>query len=1236
MKLWKSPVLYLGVVLLLAVVAAQAAPYVVDWNQYRASIESYGRKLTGREVKIHGPIAVRLFPWPKLVIDDVTVANPPAAADAHLLTAERIDVRVTLAGLFNGEIRVEAIDVIRPVVSIERMAAGSWTWQIEPTAAIANSRLLEHVKLDRVRLVEGAVWLIDGRRGGRAEIRNADMTLSAPGIAGPWRMQGVGTLRDKPLEIAVTTGAWQADAPLKLGVRVSPGNVAGLIYDFDGQYGAGGVAGELRIAQAATTGGKSDAEGAFRPLVLIAKVKSGFDEIAMTEIAIAPRDEEKTGNLLSGDAHIRLGAVIGVSANLTASKFNLDTVAGAKAKALLRQGGGLAVVADLLASLPKDIDGKGTLKVTSLIAGGEKLQNVVLSAALSEDALRIDKLSAALPGQTQAQFEGTLFVGERGPQLAGDLALESLDFRSLVAWAWPERKDALLRMWSGSRGRLKLATGVDVTPERLSLADGAYQIDDAMGKASFTYSTAEVPSADLKLDATLIDIDSFIPDGIAAFSPAGGASLADGLAAVPILTGPAHVGLSFKAGRLLLNGVEAKNAVVDVSLTPRGLDLKAVEIGDVGGASLAVSGLVSRASGALDGSVSAHVKAKQPDGLLKLLGLARGGARPAWFEPLGETDLVIAANFIPGGERPGASLDISGRSGKLQVSSAFEMMGLDWRNAALKGSASIKSDLSLSLLELAGLRPVVANESPGNVSVKATGSLSEGLEADVQAELYGALLQFQGKIKNAGPAIEAAGRIGVSAERSRALFGALGLAADDVVFSAESRAAYQNGRVVLSDLSGIVSGSAFDGHLAVDAGARLTGSLDVARIALMPLLGQIFLPWNGKPADAEAPFAEALPLGLTGELWINPKTLSVFEGFDIPDSQIGIAATGRDIEVEIFGKTGSGDSVALGLKGKAVPGGRSFEGKVTLPVDLASRLRTADGNPALAGLLSIEGGFKGFGRSPASVLSSLDGSGSYKLRSASLRRFEPHAFASRIAAAKTQDDVDAALAALVSGGDLSLADTVGSFTMQDGVAAFLPMRLETEAADATIIPVAELAVGQVDIGIGLQFKQPPGMPAMEVAYAGPPMALSRSVDASALQARLGMDVLKRGVDELERLQKEQERLAIDEEKARAEDAARLEAYEDKRRELRQRQRELFVHKRMRAEQARRAKEDARKAPVAKDEPAPPPPRRKDRPKPAPEEAPEPSIGPVVIVPPADPPPAAESKPKTLLEFLNSL
>ena len=150
MKVWKSPIFYFGLLLLIAVTGAMAAPFVIDWNAYRADLENYGRKLTGRTVNIDGAISVRLFPWPRLTADNVRLAGPPGREPADFASAQRITVRVTLAGLFNGQLHVESVDIEEPSITIERQETGEGNWTFTPAADLAKSELLAQVKLDRV------------------------------------------------------------------------------------------------------------------------------------------------------------------------------------------------------------------------------------------------------------------------------------------------------------------------------------------------------------------------------------------------------------------------------------------------------------------------------------------------------------------------------------------------------------------------------------------------------------------------------------------------------------------------------------------------------------------------------------------------------------------------------------------------------------------------------------------------------------------------------------------------------------------------------------------------------------------------------------------------------------------------------------------------------------------------------------------------------------------------------
>ena len=114
---------------------------------------------------IAGPVSVQLFPWPKLTAENISLANPPGLDAPEFAHADRIVVRMTLAGLARGGIDVESVDIENPVVRFERLATGEGNWLFMPAADLIKSDLLSRVSLDKISLQGGTVTFSDRRRG---------------------------------------------------------------------------------------------------------------------------------------------------------------------------------------------------------------------------------------------------------------------------------------------------------------------------------------------------------------------------------------------------------------------------------------------------------------------------------------------------------------------------------------------------------------------------------------------------------------------------------------------------------------------------------------------------------------------------------------------------------------------------------------------------------------------------------------------------------------------------------------------------------------------------------------------------------------------------------------------------------------------------------------------------------------------------------------------------------------
>ncbi|HFC05330.1 MAG TPA: AsmA family protein, partial [Rhizobiales bacterium] len=443
MSAWRSPLLLFGIAIILLAGGALVAPYFIDWGNYRSDFEKYGREITGRETRVAGDISVRLFPWPRMTVRDVRVANPAGAKLPELFRADEIDIRLRLAPLLSGKLEVEAININRPVIGLERLASGQGSWKLEPTGNLTGVFGAEDVEVSAISVTNGTIVLADGQRGGEAQLDGFNAFITARSLNGPWKLRGEAIVQDQGISISLNTGKWHEGQPLKFGIRLAPLEGSGLTYSFDGQSSDGKrqeISGKLKIEPTVSRKGKSDAQENFRPVVFRSIVKADFDQIRFSKIEVAPKNAVDVRTFVTGEAVVKLGSILKIDANLKAARFDVDSVLGNKGRKTLRSMQSLDAVAGFVEGLPQNIHLHTVVDLTTLVLAGETLDGASVDLDVVESRLKINSLTVALPGQTKAAFQGSLLVGSKGekakqPQLIGDLKLDMVSLKDFVKWA---------------------------------------------------------------------------------------------------------------------------------------------------------------------------------------------------------------------------------------------------------------------------------------------------------------------------------------------------------------------------------------------------------------------------------------------------------------------------------------------------------------------------------------------------------------------------------------------------------------------------------------------------------------------------------------------------------------------------------------------------------------------------------------------------------------------------------
>ncbi|MGE3831876.1 MAG: AsmA-like C-terminal region-containing protein, partial [Parvibaculaceae bacterium] len=771
-------------------------------------------------------------------------------------------------------------------------------------------------------------------------------------------------------------------------------------------------------------------------------------------------------------------------------------------------------------------------------------------------------------------FNGIFLPTDAGPQLSGNFSGEAGSLRDFVGWAWPEGKADVERVWSGARGRLKLQAKIDAVSNQLRLQDVAYQLDDSSGTGGLALSFGERPAADIRIDASRIDVDSYLPRGV----KGGGWIEVAGL--IPQWAKEHDLRLTIQTGEALINGVNARDVAIDVAAEKGSIDLKTVEIGNVGNARLETIGLISPAETGIEGSLSTSVIAEDPRGLLRLFGLIPQDADPLWTRALGKTDLRIAADFASDAGGQTAKYKVAGKSGLLGIDAAFDAAGsLYPPDSELSGGATITSDTGAGLLALGGFVPAVADTQPASLRFTATGSLNAGLVAEAEASVLGMKSQFQGKLSRSEGALSASGRAGFLSEHPGLLLAALGISGVEAAntLSFESDVALTQGGLAFTSLKGFAGASPISGEISIDADRRVKGDLATGPLALDRLLALTFLPWNGRKATMEDSFALTLPGGVTGELWLRPSILTVYDGLSIPESQIGISATTGERRLVALGRAGSNGDVNVEIGGKNTIAGFDMDAHAVLPVDLGKVLRFSAGGRAATGLFKLKLDGKASGRTPAAVMAAFNGTLSYDIANLAVAGIDANSFVNKARDAKTAEDLKAALVSLTAQGEVELGSAKGEATIANGVVALPAFSADDVSARITFTPKIDIGESRLDANAHVEWKGLGNAPASDIAFGGPPTALTRFADTAALESALGFRIFERGLKELERVQAEQKRLAEEEERQRKEDEEKLAAYLAQRRENQLRLREIRVHRVVREQEAAQRKAEIEQA-----------------------------------------------------------
>ena len=571
----------IGLLIGLVVAFLAAWPQLVEVPALREQIAALIKELVGSELRLEGAVRLELLPRPRVTIERAVIGDRVAVGPGPRFSADRIDIDLAVLPLLTGRLEPRGLQLVRPTLILA-----------DPVAA-APARLLAVLitgpaaKVDRVDMVDGSVEL-SGAPPLTVDAIDLDLVRDATGALS---IEASMAAAGEPLRVKAQGGPLVLDQPMPLTLAAEAGPEAeATSLSFSGhlRVSRDGTSAEGRVGVDAGHGRLPGWLGGepWPAAALQGRLSADAQSLRLAELVLTLPEGE-----LHGAATVALDRAMPLELTLSGTSLemspgmirSLDRIVGAA-------GQGQA--------------GAGTVRVdiASLVWGGGQVRRLAVEAAWSTDDLDVRKVDAVLPGQTALNWRGS---GPRPPgsPLDGTLAVQSGDLRGLLAWLGSDPAS----LPRGGLTSLDLTAQASAGRDRLALANLAARLDASTLAGSAVVDTGARPRIDLDLRIDRLNTALYAPwpEAWPRWRPT-----------LEALDGS----LALRVDQISHDVLRGRELLLQGTLDAGRLDLTALRLADLAGASVDLAGVVDLPLAAWDVSGSMALARTAP--LQRLLGIA--------------------------------------------------------------------------------------------------------------------------------------------------------------------------------------------------------------------------------------------------------------------------------------------------------------------------------------------------------------------------------------------------------------------------------------------------------------------------------------------------------------------------------------------------------------------------------------------------------------------------------------
>lgn len=626
----KLLIVLVGIVML-AVAAAFALPWLIDASDYRAEIARQTAAATGREIVIEGPVEFALLPSPRVRAFDVRARGDESGAAAATFAAKRVELQLGWGSLFGGAVEIRHLRLVEPQVTMKAPAGddGAGVW---PELGRITSIRIERTEIQNGRLV----W-INGNASART-VEQIQAQIAVTPLGGSTRITGSAVASAVPLEFDAILGDPSSGrvAPLTLSVNIRPSLARATLRGTYDPAGRQGVKGRLQV-ESADLFAALEALGETPPAGLAGALSQPFSatgEFVWANASVTLNDLalQLGETRVSGAVNATRGRTDTADIALAATWLDLDRLLSLErpvsksARPTARPDAALAVARidrmDRPRPLLEGFDVTLDLGVEAIGLGGGIVRQLHVNAVSTRGDIVFNKLSASLPGGTELSGLAQIAAEAGTMRIDGTLSMQSDNLRGLLGWMGIDSSGVP----AGRLRRIEAKSRLQGTLARIELAGLDLAFDSSRASGGITIVPGRRPGLGIDLRLDQLNIDGYLAE-----PPTMPAASAPEAKATPLslaLLDRFDANLRLAAETVTLRGVPISGVVVDGTLQGGDLVLHRATAQELAGAALDASGAVAGIASRRDTDLRVTLRADDATRLLRLVDLKAPVASP--------------------------------------------------------------------------------------------------------------------------------------------------------------------------------------------------------------------------------------------------------------------------------------------------------------------------------------------------------------------------------------------------------------------------------------------------------------------------------------------------------------------------------------------------------------------------------------------------------------------------------